>query len=87
MTNDKLIAMAQMVLSVLYTAGFFAVLIMFMLGLARVPDKFDNAFTGLLNLLTAAQLAIIYFWFQRQRGSVPTPGPEPTTTTTEESKK
>lgn len=84
--TDKLIAVAQVLLSVLYTTGFFIILIMFMLGFAKVPDKFDNAFTGLLNLLTAAQLAIIYFWFQRQRGGAP-PGTEPPTTTTEEKPK
>lgn len=81
MINDKFIAAAQLLLSVLYTAGFFAVLIMFMLGFAKVPDKFDNAFTGLLNLLTAAQLAIVYFWFQRTRSSAP-PAPEATVTPT-----
>lgn len=65
--NDKVIAFSQISLSVLYTIGFFAVLILFMLGYADVPERFENAFTGLINLLTAAQLAIIYFWFQRTR--------------------
>lgn len=65
--NDRFIAVAQLGLSTLYTVGFFAVLVLFMLGYANVPERFDNAFTGLLNLLTAAQLAIVYFWFQRTR--------------------
>lgn len=65
--NERVIAFAQIALSVLYTVGFFAVLILFMLGFANVPERFENAFTGLINLLTAAQLAIIYFWFQRTR--------------------
>ena len=65
--NDRLVAYAQLGLSVLYTIGFFVVIVLFMLGYANVPERFDNAFTGLLNLLTAAQLAIVYFWFQRTR--------------------
>lgn len=65
--NDRLTAGAQIALSVLYTIGFFAIIILFMLGFAKVPERFDNAFTGLLNLLGAAQLALIYFWFQRTR--------------------
>lgn len=65
--NDRIIAGAQIGLSVLYTVGYFAIVIMFMLGYADVPDKFENMFTGLINLLSAAQLAVIYFWFQRTR--------------------
>lgn len=65
--NEHLIAYAQIALSVLYTIGFFLIIVLFMLGYADVPERFDNAFTGLMNLLTAAQLAIIYFWFQRTR--------------------
>jgi hypothetical protein len=65
--NERIIAGAQIGLSVLYTVGYFAIVIMFMLGYAEVPDRFENMFTGLINLLSAAQLAVIYFWFQRTR--------------------
>ena len=77
--SDRVISFAQISLSVLYTIGFFMVIVLFMLGYARVPEQFENAFTGLMNLLSAAQLAVIYFWFQRTRANqTPTPpeGPE-----------
>lgn len=69
---DKLIASAQLGLSVLFLTGYFTVLILFMLGYARIPTDFKEAFSGLLSLMTAGGLAILYFWFQRTRaGGVP----------------
>jgi hypothetical protein len=65
--NDRILAIAQIMLSMLYTAGYFVVLILFMLGYARIPVDYKEAFAGLLSILSAAQLAIIYFWFQRTR--------------------
>lgn len=67
MSDDRVLAIAQILLSVLYTVGYFAVLILFMLGYARIPVDYKEAFAGLLSILSAAQLAIIYFWFQRTR--------------------
>ena len=76
---DLLIARAQVWLSALFLIGYFVVLILFLLGFARVPVDFKEAFAGLLSLMTAGGLTILYFWFQRSR----TAGvPDPTTTTT-----
>ena len=77
MNNDRILAVAQIALSVLYTAGYFAVLILFMLGYARIPVDYKEAFAGLLSILSAAQLAIIYFWFQRTRAGQPPQGATP----------
>ena len=76
---DLLIARAQVGLSALFLLGYFVVLILFMLGHAQIPVDFKEAFAGLLSLMTAGGLSILYFWFQRQRaGGVP----DPTLTTT-----
>ena len=76
---DRLIALAQVWLSALFLIGYFVVLILFMLGYAKIPVDFKEAFAGLLSLMTAGGLTVLYFWFQRQR----TNGvPDPSTTTT-----
>jgi hypothetical protein len=77
MTDDRVLALAQIALSILYTIGYFTVLILFMLGYARVPVDYKEAFAGLLSILSAAQLAIIYFWFQRTRQNTPPQGDTP----------
>lgn len=74
MNNEKMIAMAQIGLSVLFLVGYFLVIILFMLGHARIPVDYKEAFAGLLSLMTGGGLTILYFWFQRTRlGGVPDP--------------
>jgi hypothetical protein len=65
--TDKAIAHAQLILSVLFCAGYFSTLILFMLGFARVMPDFKEAFIGLLSLLSAGVLMILQFWFSRSR--------------------
>jgi len=65
--NERLIAWAQIGLSVLFLVGYFTVLILFMLGHARIPTDYKEAFAGLLSLMTGGGLSILYFWFQRSR--------------------
>lgn len=79
MSIDRLTAYAQILLSVLFLSGYFIVLILFMLGYARIPPDYKEAFAGLLTLMTGGGLTILYFWFQRAKniGS-----PDPATTTT-----
>lgn len=67
MTNERLIAWAQIALSVLFLSGYFTVLILFMLGHARIPADYKEAFAGLLSLMTGGGLTVLYFWFQRSR--------------------
>lgn len=71
---SRLIAWSQVAISALFLTGYFVVLILFMMGYARIPTDYKEAFAGLLSLMTAGGLTILYFWFQRQRaGGVPDP--------------
>lgn len=71
MVNERLIAWAQIALSVLFLTGYFTVLILFMLGYAKVPTDYKEAFAGLLSLMTGGGLTVLYFWFQRSRTAPP----------------
>lgn len=59
----------QVVLSVVYTLGYFGVLLMFMTGNTTVPDNYATMFGGLLGVLSAAQVQIMNFWFGSSSGS------------------
>lgn len=71
--TDKAIAHAQFLLSTMFIAGYFTTLIMFMMGYARVPIDYKEAFAGLLSLLSAGALMILQFWFSRSRQTSDTP--------------
>lgn len=77
--NDKFIAWAQLLLSTLFLSGYFLVLILFMLGYAKIPTDYKEAFAGLLSLMTGGGLTILYFWFSRNRSQ---PMAEPNTEVT-----
>ena len=79
---DRFIAFAQLALSLLFLTGYFLVIILFMLGYARIPTDYKEAFAGLLSLMTGGGLTVLYFWFQRTRGQAPDPNTAVTTTTT-----
>lgn len=83
MNLDRLIAGAQVGLSVLFLVGYFLVLILFMLGYAKIPTDYKEAFAGLLSLMTGGGLTILYFWFSRARTAVGIPDPVTTTITTQ----
>ena len=59
----------QVVLSVVYMVGYFGVLFMFMTGRLNVPEHFASMFSGLLGVLSAAQVQIMNFWFGSSSGS------------------
>jgi hypothetical protein len=59
----------QVVMSAIYTCGYFAILYMFMQGLIKVPPEHVSMFNGLLGVLSAAQVQIINFWFGSSAGS------------------
>lgn len=75
---DKYIAECQFRLSIVFLFGYFLILLLFMLGFARIPTDYKEAFVGLLTLMTGGGLTILHFWFQRTRVSVSGPGPEDT---------
>lgn len=81
MNDDRLLALAQIILSAIYMTGTFAVILIYELGLAQMTDEQDKSFATFANFLTGGALVILYFWFQRMRaGGIPAPA---TTTTTE----
>lgn len=59
----------QIVMSIVYSAGYFAVLAAFMGGLLEVQQAHTSMFNGLLGVLSAAQIQIINFWFGSSAGS------------------
>lgn len=65
--TDKAIALSQIALSVLFFAGYFSVVILFLLGHSSVPSELRDIFSGLIGLLSAGGLMILQFWFSRSR--------------------
>lgn len=65
--SEKTTGLCQFALSILFLTGYFIVIILFMLGYAKVPVDYKEAFVGLLSLMTGGGLTIIYFWFSRGR--------------------
>ena len=58
---------AQLVLSVVFVAGYFGVVAGFMLGYVQVPVDYKEAFMALLGVATASVVQLFSFWFARQR--------------------
>ena len=59
----------QVILSALYTSGYFAVLYMFLTGDVTVDDSMKAEFNLILGVLTAGQVQIMNFWFGSSSGS------------------
>ena len=59
----------QAILSTIYTAGYFAMLYMFMAGEVEVPPDLRTEFGMVLGVMTAAQIQIMNFWFGSSAGS------------------
>lgn len=59
--------LAQFIMSILFTVGYFAVVILILLGYMKVPVEGREAFTGLIGVLTTTEVIIIGYWFSRQR--------------------
>lgn len=59
----------QIILSSLYTVGYFAILILFMMGYVRPPPQYAETMNLLLGVLTTAQVTIMAFWFGSSSGS------------------
>ena len=65
--TDRAIAIAQVLISVLFLVGYFSLLGMFVLGMAKVDPEYKDIVNSLLSVLTAGVGGILYFWFQRSR--------------------
>ena len=70
MNNDKLTAVMQFTLTIVFTAGFFAVAFIVTLGRAQIDPELirlaDTLFGGMLAILTQQSA----YWFARQRNAV-----------------
>ena len=62
-------AYAQIVLSIMFSTGYFTLLYEFAHGKVSVPPQLEDAFKMLLVFLTAQLGVIVAFWFNRQRAS------------------
>lgn len=69
--NDRVIMIAQLILSLLFVGGYFAVVAGFMLGHVNVPPDYKEAFMALLGVVTASVVQLFSFWFARQRSGGP----------------
>ena len=67
--NARLIATAQVILSVAFLVGYFGILAIFLLGWIRTPAEWKDALITLLGVLTAGVGIVLSFWFQRQRNT------------------
>ncbi len=67
MKTANLQAAAQILLSAIYTIGYFGVLSSFIFGWIRTPIEWRDVLGALLGLLTAGELLILQFWFSRER--------------------
>lgn len=59
----------QVILSGIYTFGYFAMLYMFMSGGVEVTPDLRTEFGMVLGVMTAAQVEILHFWFGSSQGS------------------
>ncbi len=67
MNTARLQAASQIVLSVLFLAGYFVMLGLFLLGEIRTPPEWRDQLGILLGVLTSGVLIIVNFWFTRER--------------------
>lgn len=71
MTSERLTAVMQFVLTIVFTAGFFAVSFIVTLGRADIDPQLirlaDTLFGGMLAILTQQSA----YWFARQRSQTP----------------
>jgi uncharacterized membrane protein len=65
--TERLVGFAQVVLSVVFIAGYFVILSKFLDGKIATPPEWKDVLTALISLLTAAVLMICQFWFSRSR--------------------
>ncbi len=69
MSNERTVAWAQIGLSIIFIAGYFSVVVLFLSGNIRTPPDWKDALTLLLGVITGSITTIVAFWFSRQRPS------------------
>jgi hypothetical protein len=66
-TRPQLIGAAQISLSVLFLAGYFVMLGLFLWGKIHTPIEWKDQLSVLIGVLTAGVMLILNFWFSRSR--------------------
>jgi|GEM_PF-1836408 len=66
-STERLVGFAQITLSLLFLLGYFAVLILFLLGHVKTAPEWRDALIALLGVITGAVGTIMAFWFSRGR--------------------
>lgn len=69
--THKATCLAQIILSAIFLAGYFTVLVLFLMGYVLTPPSWKDALTALLGVITAGVMTILNFWFARQRSNTP----------------
>lgn len=59
----------QVLISVVYSVGYFIVIYAFMMGYIQVKPEHEVMFGSLIGVLSAAQIQIMNFWFGSSSGS------------------
>lgn len=67
--TDKLMAVAQILLSALFLFFVFVITVIYELGLAHLTADQDRTFGSWMDRLLEAAAIVIFFWFQRARNS------------------
>jgi hypothetical protein len=67
MNIDRIVSLAQVVLSVVYLAGFFWLIYLFADGQIRTPIEWRDQMSIMMGALTTGVTLIVNFWFSRSR--------------------
>jgi hypothetical protein len=73
MNTERTVAVAQVVLSVVFLVGYFTTLGLFLTGRVETPIDWKDTLAALLAVSTAGVLQILQFWFSRSRPQEPKP--------------
>ena len=71
LVTKQAVAMAQILISVIFIGGYFIVLWDFIHGKVAAPIEWKEVLISLISLLTAGVLTILHFWFSRSRPQDP----------------
>lgn len=69
MTSARIVAGAQIGLSIVFLVGYFIMLTLFLLGHIRTPPDWRDQLSILLGVLTAGVTNVLAFWFSRSRST------------------
>jgi len=77
MKTSRILATAQIALSIIFLTGYFLMLGLFLEGKVLTPPEWRDQLSILLGVLTAGVMMVLQFWFSRTRDSGTNPEPPP----------